>query len=45
MDTETPSLVENDANSIGFVVNTDVLDGDRSASETLHTGLVKSVGS
>jgi len=45
IDTETPSLVENGASSIGFVVNTDERDGDRNESEILHTDSVKSVGS
>ncbi len=37
MDTETPSLVENDANSTGFVVNIGVLDGDRQRNH--HRGV------
>ena len=45
MDEETASQDESDGSSVGFVVNIDVPDGDRSASETLHTGLVKPVGS
>jgi len=45
MDEETVFQDESDGSSVGFVVNIDVPDGDRNESETLHTGLVKSVDS